>query len=484
MRTEKVHTLVLGAGPSGLAAGYTLARAGLKPVILDRDTVPGGLMRSIHHGDFVVDVGRKELYNRLAKVDDFWESLIGSDYRRYPHRGGYLYDGRIFEMSPAFRGFRRGMPWSVLLGCLGSFALGRANIFARKPANVEEYFYRKRGRALTRIASQGFQEKLTGERWADLPLPDAFDDGEDGGLFRTLKAAATRALSSREVNTFKGVWRHPAKGTGQICDALADGIVASGGRFVYGAKLLAAMATPKRMENVTAEVGSEAVCYQPQFVVSSIPLDAFLKLIGRQVSAAYTAAAGQPSRRRTVVLVYLFLDRPVTFPHAWLQVTCTRTRIGRITNYSGFEADMVPQGRGCLCCEYYCYGADPLLELDDKEIARQTAEFCVSAGLMDAQCRVEERVLRLPGADASQNRHNWITSMRLGLLEEIKPIQNLYHAGRTDLDIATLAGIESAEAILSGDRAAFDRHFDPAEIGIRSEPKAFEFKVPQAARAS
>jgi hypothetical protein len=100
---------------------------------------------------------------------------------------------------------------------------------------------------------------------------------------------------------------------------------------------------------------------------------------------------------------------------------------------------------------------------------------------MNPESFVEELVLKFPGADASQNRHNWITSMRLGLLNEVKPFTNLYHAARTDLDIATLAGIESAEAIISGDRTTFDLHFDPTQIGIRSEPKAFEFKIPVAA---
>lgn len=71
--------------------------------------------------------------------------------------------------------------------------------------------------------------------------------------------------------------------------------------------------------------------------------------------------------------------------------------------------------------------------------------------------------------------------MRLGLINEIKPFQNLYHIARTDFDdIATLAGLDSAEAVLSGDRTTFDRHFDPTEIGIRSERKAFEFKIPVA----
>jgi hypothetical protein len=51
---------------------------------------------------------------------------------------------------------------------------------------------------------------------------------------------------------------------------------------------------------------------------------------------------------------------------------------------------------------------------------------------------------------------------------------------RTETDIATLAGLEAAEAILSGSRVDFDRRVDPAELQIRSEGKAFEFRNPVA----
>jgi hypothetical protein len=118
--------------------------------------------------------------------------------------------------------------------------------------------------------------------------------------------------------------------------------------------------------------------------------------------------------------------------------------------------------------------------MDSKQLIKETRDYCVASGLIESESVKDDLLIKLPGADASQNRHNWITAMRLGLLDEIKPLKNLYHVARTDLDIATLAGIESAEAILSGDRSVFDRHFDPTEIGIRSEPKAFEFRLPQS----
>ncbi len=188
-----------------------------------------------------------------------------------------------------------------------------------------------------------------------------------------------------------------------------------------------------------------------------------------------------PARReRTVVLIYLFLNEEPRFPHAWLQVTCPSTRIGRITNYSAFSPDMVPKGKTCLCCEMYCFGPDKLLEMDDQAVAKLALDDCARSGLLDPARCFDHLVLRLPGADASQNRDNWMSPERLKLLAELEQFKNLYYVNRTETDIATLAGMEAAEAILSGDRTRFDRRIDPAELGIRSESKAFEFALPVA----
>jgi protoporphyrinogen oxidase len=493
MRTESIHTLILGAGTSGLAAGYALVEAGLKPVILEKDSVPGGLFRSIHRGDFIVDIGRKELYNRIAKVDSFWRELLGTDYRKYAHRGGILFDGHIIDMSPAFRGFRRGMPWSMLIESGLDFLWSRVKPGKPVPRNVEEYFYQKRGRQLTRIAAQAFQEKLHGTRWADLPLPNDYSNGSDASFFSTVKSLVIRMASSKEVNTYKGTWRHPAKGTGQICEKLSTEILRAGASIHYQAQLTEMTYitdnAEKRIDTVTTRIGSGVICFKPSHVVSSIPPQLLKRFLYAKTSEQSSMSNPQPSvdsltssimnaPKRTVVLVYLFLNEEPRFPHAWLQVTCPSTRIGRITNYAAFSRAMVPQGKTCLCCEMYCFGPDKLLEMDDHSIAKLAVDDCARSGLVDpAQC-FDHLVLRLPGADASQNRDNWMSPSRLKLFAELEQFINLYYVNRTETDIATLAGLDAAEAILSGDRSHFDRRVDPAELGIRSESKAFEFQLP------
>jgi protoporphyrinogen oxidase len=479
VKTIQVHTLVLGAGPSGLAAGYMLAKEGLQPIVLERDKVCGGLMRSLKRGEFIMDIGRKELYNRLAKVDALWSEILGDDYRSYSHRGGILYDGHIIDMSPGFQGFRRGMPWVMFLGCSLDFLLARAKAGTAKPRNLEEYFYDSRGRRLTTIFAQGFQEKLTGKRWAEISLSGRDLNGESAGFLSTVKAAAVRAFSKKEVNTYKGIWRHPARGTGQICEALAEGIFKHRGQIHYQAGVKEIHSSQDRIDEVVAEIESETVTFQPKNLVSSIPLEFLMKFLLPENSETRTKQTrALDPRRRTVVLVYLFLNEEPRFPHAWLQVTCPTTRIGRIANYAGFNGDMVPKGKTCLCCELYCFGEDDLLALKDEQIAKLVLHDCAKSRLLDPASCFDQLVLRLPGADASQNRDNWMSKSRLKLLAELERFKNLYYVNRTETDIATLAGMEAAEAILSGDRTHFDRRMDPAELGIRSESKAFEFQLP------
>jgi hypothetical protein len=233
----KMHTAILGAGPAGLAAAYTLAKAGKAPVVIEKEASAGGLMRSLKHGEFTVDIGRKELYNRLSRVDHLWAELIGGDFRPYPHRGGLLFDGHIIEIAPSFRGFRRGMPWGMFMRCAGDLLLSRIRWYNRPPKNLEEYYYQKRGRTLTQIVSQGFQEKLSGIPWSQVRLTEEFNKSPDASLFSTVKGLVARTFTRDEVNTFKGVWRHPARGTGQICEALERRTVQYGGRFHFGARL-------------------------------------------------------------------------------------------------------------------------------------------------------------------------------------------------------------------------------------------------------
>jgi len=53
--------IILGAGITGLALGYFLQQRGIDFLILEKDARPGGHIRSLREGPYLMDVGPNSL---------------------------------------------------------------------------------------------------------------------------------------------------------------------------------------------------------------------------------------------------------------------------------------------------------------------------------------------------------------------------------------------------------------------------------------
>ena len=166
-----VQVLILGAGPGGLTAAYALLQKGVQVLVVEREPVAGGLMRPIRYGDFTLDFGHKHIYSRIPAVQRLYEAILGADLRKYTRRTGILYKGRIFEKQISFKGMRRGMPLGLLFLCFLDFLKSQIDYLGKPVNSLEDSVYSKRGRKFTRIFSQGFDERFSGYKWADLPVP-------------------------------------------------------------------------------------------------------------------------------------------------------------------------------------------------------------------------------------------------------------------------------------------------------------------------
>ncbi len=426
-------------------------------VILEKEPVVGGLMRSIRRAQFTLDIGRKELYSRIPAVSTLWTELLGEDYRLYPHRFGSLYYTHIIESSPAFQGTRRGMPWGMFLGCLVDLAWCWISPRLRTPRNYEEYIYRTAGRRFSRIMAQDFWEKFNALKWAEMPVPAGHTNGRRAGRGTFRRGAARAFGEGRPVSE----WRHPAHGTGQICELLERRIREAGGRFEFGARVTRMVTSQERVCEVTAETSDGAMTWTPRHVVAGLPLGFLARLLIGHDSRRddpNLSAPGVPLR--STLLVYLFLNEPPRFPHAWLEVTTPGMRAGRITNYAAFNGEMVPKGQTCLCVEFFCVGADPLLDRDSDALRDLALEECAKSRLIDPVAWFDHLVLKLPAADAAVSLKSWQSTSRFRLAAQLRRFANLYCVNQPGTDHATYAGLEAAEAILCGDRTLFDQRTD------------------------
>jgi protoporphyrinogen oxidase len=304
------------------------------------------------------------------------------------------------------------------------------------------------GRLYSQVTEQAYWEKIQGRQWSKMPVP-----ATDGKLPRLRFGAVTDMLSRAHGAAVPATeWRHPVHGAGQICELLERGAVEAGARFEFQCAITGIGVEDGRVTSVTVRTPTGTTVFRPERVISSLPIQA---LTAMALPGFKPRASGGPPPKRATRLVYLFLREPPRFPHAWLEVSSPDLLVGRVTNFAGFNGEMVPPGHTCLCVEYFCTGDDPLLALSAEALRDLAIRETASAGLIDPAALFDTLILTLPGADAAINLRAW-TEATQPYLDALRPLSNLYYINRPSTDQALFAGLLAADAIISGSRTAFD----------------------------
>ena len=472
MEHQGREVVIIGAGPSGLSAALDLCRGGIKPLVLERTDAVGGLMRSFRWGDFIFDLGRKELYSRIPEVDALWSELLGDDFRPYPHRVGSLYRGRIVELSNRYRGPLRGIPPTWLVAGGLSLCRGWSSAIMRSPGNYEEYWHGRAGAVFARILAQGYWEKFRGLAWADMPAPEVEGDGARtvSHAFDVIRHAMT--LERKGGVSTQPNWRHPARGTGQLFERVLSEARLLGGDVVFETDVRALSVRSDGTFEISALRSGVEHRLAARYVVSSLQIEQLTELLNRGAFGAVLETPKDPwpgpEAQQNVLLVYLFFDAPPRFPHAWLEVNDPQLRCGRITNYAGFGGEMTPPGKTSLCIEFFCASTDPLMQQSDQELTELAVKECVGADLIDPARSLGSLVLRKPRTNASASWREQQSEAQRKLLEGLRPYRNLFHVNRAGSDVASYAGLVASRAIISGQRQLFDQRADPTRRWSKS----------------
>ncbi|HWE81017.1 MAG TPA: NAD(P)-binding protein, partial [Gaiellaceae bacterium] len=96
---ERKHgeTLVLGAGPAGLTAGYLLARASHPVRVLEAGDQVGGLARTVERDGFRFDLGGHRFFTKSTEVDALWREVLGEEFLLRPRLSRIYWNGRYLD---------------------------------------------------------------------------------------------------------------------------------------------------------------------------------------------------------------------------------------------------------------------------------------------------------------------------------------------------------------------------------------------------
>ncbi|MGB0996265.1 MAG: FAD-dependent oxidoreductase, partial [Acidimicrobiales bacterium] len=97
-QSQRVNTVVIGAGPAGLTAAYELGKRDHKAVVLEADDVVGGISRTARVGDWRFDIGGHRFFTKVTPVRDLWHEILpDEDFLLRPRMSRIFYRGRFYD---------------------------------------------------------------------------------------------------------------------------------------------------------------------------------------------------------------------------------------------------------------------------------------------------------------------------------------------------------------------------------------------------
>jgi protoporphyrinogen oxidase len=441
-------TVVLGAGPAGLTAGYLLANQGLPAIVLEAEGLVGGLAKTEVRDGYRFDLGGHRFFTKVKEVDDLWHEIMREEFLRRPRMSRIYWNGKFLDYP------LRGVD---VIRKLGPVELARAfmsYLWAQtKPKGREETFEEwvsnRFGRRLFNLFFKSYTEKVWGVPTSEIRAEWAAQRIK--GL--SFSSAARSALLGNKGDRIKSLiseFNYPRYGPGQMWETMAEDIRSQGGQVLLDHRV-------DRLElegTRVARLHAGAEVFEPSHVISSLPLRTTVGIATPSPGPEVVAAA-KGLRYRDFLTIALVLDGRDLFPDNWIYVHDPGVRVGRIQNFRSWSPWMVPDpAKACVGLEYFCFAGDELWEMDDDDLVELGMRELAQLGLATPDKLQFGFAVRVPKAypiyDADYAER--VSTIRAWL----DGLENLHQVGRNGLhrynnsDHSMLTAMRTVDNLVNG----------------------------------
>ncbi|MFN2624599.1 MAG: NAD(P)/FAD-dependent oxidoreductase [Mycobacteriales bacterium] len=390
--------VIIGAGPAGLTAAYQLVRRGAAPVVLEADSVVGGIARTVERDGWRFDIGGHRFFTKVPEVEALWHEILGEeDFLTRPRMSRIFYNGKLFDYPLRAMNALRGL--GVIEATLCMLSHLRARIRPPKTQdNFEDWVVARFGYRLYRIFFKTYTEKVWGVPATEIQADWAAQRIKNLSLLTAVVRAILPARNKKDVTSLIEEFQYPKLGPGMMWERARELVEAGGGSVHFGTQVVRVEHNAGAATAVVARTsGGRTRRFPCTHVVSSMPISALLESMSPEADeVAVTAARGL--RYRDFLTVALVVPEDAGFPDNWIYVHSPEVRLGRIQNFGSWSPYLVKEGRTCLGLEYFVTEGDELWQMADADLVALGTRELATLGLVDP-ARVETGyVVRMPKA--------------------------------------------------------------------------------------
>lgn len=390
---------ILGGGPAGLALAQGLSDHGQDFVLIERDSVLGGLAKTVSWdaiGDH--DLGPHKIFSMNEDLNERVNNLIAADQWVVRNKKATIFMGGQYLPYPPspFALLHIYGPVTFLKMCMG-FGLAKLFGWIKAPfaKSFEQDLSARVGFALYDKLFRPIAEKLWGDpRNLDIKLSQG--RVQIPSVFEIIRGI----LGVKSNSTFEALeFSYPKGGLKTLWNAISENISSHGKIFTQHEvqELTCDMqGNVKSIEvlDLTSKEAKTLILSDDDYVISSLPLALNAKLLGDYLSDKAHDVAKNVVRLNDLVLVFLHIESDELTDNSWIFIPDPDIIFHRVSEQNSFDVSMVPSG-SIVCCEVMSSPQRPLSDLPDDKLVASCLDDLEALGLGRPKLKAS-KVTRLP----------------------------------------------------------------------------------------
>ncbi len=486
------HTVVLGGGICGLAAGVSLAERGEEVTVLEAQHFVGGLATTLRGSTGAgYDFGPHAYHARNQRVLDMFKSIAHDGFPARQKNVRIKFRGKYYKYPLEALDIAKSMSPIVAARAFFDYLIEvvRRRIRPRDIVSAEDWVVQGMGRTLYNMFFGPYTAKVWGMPPSNLAASFAQHRIPQINLWKVAVSSFRKGLDKITDTEHKYAplvveLYYPPKGAGVISDRMAERIRQAGpdnavrtGTLVTGIETRDGAVVAVRYRPVAPTAHGTEACVmasgtEPDVrpfeftgpeerivcdrIVNTVPLPALIKLLGPAVSAD-THAAADYLRFRAITILGLRFARPVALPAMSIYFQDkTFNRLSETRNYGGTE--ICGPNETVLLCDITCAVGDSIWTADPWELGKRCAAELAAEGFVKEDELQEAVALRSTcGYPVYMVGYEKAIAT---ISEELLRFNGLVTGGRqglykyVDMDIASEMGLAMADFLLSGQEKA------------------------------
>lgn len=426
---NRKRAIIIGAGPAGLTAALELLRSSdIEPVIIEQDSIVGGISRTVRYKGNCMDIGGHRYFSKSETVMNWWKELM-------PVEDGAIHspdkeDNIILVRSRLSRIYflRRFFDYPISLTWLMMRNLGLRRLMRigasyawirlfpiREEHSLEDFYINRFGRELYQTFFRDYTQKLWGvpcceisPEWGSQRVKGLSIGTALMHLARQMGHRKETATDQKKVETsLIDHFLYPKFGSGHIWEVAADKIEQTGGTLMLGSQVTAIHTDLGRITGVTAidKQGHEQRI-DADWLISTMPVRDLIAAMDTSVPAGVREVAEGLVYRDFMTVGMLLKRMNLTStdgrsypPDTWIYIQERDVTAGRVQIFNNWSPYMVRDSDTVwIGVEYFVNEGDNYWTMPDAQFIELAAREMEHIGLIRRADLLDALVVRMPKA--------------------------------------------------------------------------------------